>query len=71
MQFLYTSAISAKNQGTGDTTLTNHKARLTQVRRKLVQLLQQVHCATLRKERITMGWEVGLKECQGAGRKLS
>lgn len=48
MEFLYCWVILAKSLGIGDKTLRNCEAKLTLVRRKLVQLLQQVHCEPLK-----------------------
>ena len=71
MQFLYSQAISAKNLGMGDTTLTNHEPRPTQVRRKLVQLLQQVHCEALRKEKNCYGMGSGVEGMSGGWKKIT
>ena len=48
MEFLYSKVILAKILGIGDTTFKNCEAKLTLLRRKLVQLLQQVHCEPLK-----------------------
>lgn len=53
-----------------DTTLTNHEARLTQVRTKLVQLLQQVHCEALRKEKNCYGMGSGVEGMSGGWKKI-